>query len=135
MYHDVWGTCDFRGEPHPATHANNAPRLASALQELDQVLGVAAEPGEPTYYGRAEGCGLGAPDVIDGRGPDLTDAAVGWLAMSALNVSCSSRSLTHAVPIVHRAGGPEALGLADYLTAVGDAHDQKELRMTVRNTA
>lgn len=35
----VWGTCDFRGEPHPATHANNAPRPASALQELGQVLG------------------------------------------------------------------------------------------------
>ncbi|MFD9531920.1 hypothetical protein [Streptomyces sp. NPDC060010] len=77
VHHDVWGQCDFRGEPQPAIHADNAPRLASALQELDQVLGVAAEPGGPTYYGRAEGHGLGAPDVIDGRGPDLTDAARG----------------------------------------------------------
>ncbi|WP_406366333.1 hypothetical protein [Streptomyces sp. NBC_01546] len=77
VYHDVWGQCDFRGEPHPAIHANNAPRLASALQELDQLLGVEAEPGEPTYYGRAEGYGLEAPDLIDGCGPDLTDAVFG----------------------------------------------------------
>lgn len=77
VYHDVWGPCDFRGEPHPAIHANNAPRLASALQELDQLLGVEAEPGEPTYYGRAEGHGLQAPDIIDGRGPDLTDTVFG----------------------------------------------------------
>lgn len=77
VYHDVWGQCDFRGEPHPAIHAANAPRLASALQELVQVLGAEAEPGEPTYYGRAEGYGLEAPEIIDGRGPDLTDAVLG----------------------------------------------------------
>ncbi|MFD9725974.1 hypothetical protein [Streptomyces sp. NPDC059072] len=77
VYHDVWGQCDFRGEPHPAIHANNAPRLATALRELDQLLRVEAQPGEPTYYGRAEGYGLQAPDLIDGRGPDLTDTAYG----------------------------------------------------------
>ncbi|MEV4878893.1 hypothetical protein [Streptomyces cyaneofuscatus] len=77
VHHDVWGQCDFRGEPQPAIHANNAPRLASALEELVQVLGVEAEPGEPTYYGRAEGYGLAAPDIVDGRGPDLTDATFG----------------------------------------------------------
>ncbi|WP_405426100.1 hypothetical protein [Streptomyces erythrochromogenes] len=77
VFHDVWGPCDFRGDPQPIIHANNAPRLASALRELDWVLGVAAEPGEPTYYGRAERYGLGAPDLIDGLGPDLTDAALG----------------------------------------------------------
>ncbi|MFF4012279.1 hypothetical protein [Streptomyces sp. NPDC001717] len=77
VYHDVWGQCDFLGDPHPAIHANNAPRLATALRELDQLLGVEAQPGEPTYYGRAEGYGLRAPDLIDGRGPDLTDTAYG----------------------------------------------------------
>ncbi|THA82451.1 hypothetical protein [Streptomyces sp. A0592] len=77
VFHDVWAECDFRGVPQPLIHANNAPRLAAALQELEQVLGVAAEPGEPTYYGRAEGYGLGAPDLIDGLGPDVTDAALG----------------------------------------------------------
>ncbi|WP_322985125.1 hypothetical protein [Streptomyces sp. S584] len=77
VHHDVWGLCDFRGKPHPAIHAANAPRLSSALQELVQALGVAAEPGDPTYYGRAEGYGLEAPDIVDGRGPDLTDAVFG----------------------------------------------------------
>ncbi|MFE3115627.1 hypothetical protein [Streptomyces niveus] len=77
VYHDVWGQCDFQGKPHPSIHAANAPRLSSALQELVQLLGVEAEPGDPTYYGRAEGYGLAAPDIIDGRGPDLTDAVCG----------------------------------------------------------
>ncbi|MFE2527235.1 hypothetical protein ACFXEL_23635 [Streptomyces sp. NPDC059382] len=77
VFHDVWGQCDFRGEPQPIIHATNAPRLVSALQELDHVLGVAAEPGEPTFYGRAEGYGLGAPDIIDGLGPDVTNATRG----------------------------------------------------------
>ncbi|WP_326592241.1 hypothetical protein [Streptomyces sp. NBC_01294] len=41
------------------------------------MLGAAAEAGEPTYYGRAEGCGLETPDLIDGHGQDLTDATLG----------------------------------------------------------
>ncbi|MET8183854.1 hypothetical protein [Streptomyces sp. NPDC005336] len=73
VYHDVWGPCDFRGTPHPAVYAHNAPRLAAALRDLDSLMGVAAEPGEPTYFGVAEGYGIKAPDIIDGRGPDLTD--------------------------------------------------------------
>ncbi|MFI7358098.1 hypothetical protein ACIBTP_29780 [Streptomyces avidinii] len=77
VHHDVWGQCDFRGRPQPLIHAHNAPRLAAALREIDQVLGVAAEPGEVTFYGRAEGYGLAAPDIIDGLGPDLTNATFG----------------------------------------------------------
>ncbi|MBK3595963.1 hypothetical protein GT016_31830 [Streptomyces sp. SID3915] len=77
VYHDVWGLCDFRGNPHPAIHAANAPRLSSALRELVQALGVEAELGEPTYYGRADSYELEAADIIDGRGPDLTDAVFG----------------------------------------------------------
>ncbi|MFF9479237.1 hypothetical protein [Streptomyces sp. NPDC014733] len=73
VFHDVWGSCDFSGRPHPAVHAQNAPRLAAALRSLDMLLGVAAEPGEPTYFGVAEGYGIKAPDIIDGLGPDLTD--------------------------------------------------------------
>ncbi|MGW1838160.1 hypothetical protein [Streptomyces sp. NPDC002067] len=73
VFHDVWGSCNFRGIPHPAVQAHNAPRLAAALRGLDNLLGVAAEPGEPTYFGVAEGYGIKAPDIIDGLGPDLTD--------------------------------------------------------------
>ncbi|MFK0252676.1 hypothetical protein [Streptomyces sp. NPDC090445] len=50
------------------------------------------------------------------------------LAMSVLNVSCSTRSLIHAVPIVHRAKGPEGLRFGEYLMAVGD----EEVRQHVR---
>ncbi|MFJ6779870.1 hypothetical protein [Streptomyces yangpuensis] len=38
---------------------------------------VAAEPGEPTYHGCAEGHGLKAPDIIDGLGPDVSGALLG----------------------------------------------------------
>jgi hypothetical protein len=34
---------------------------------------VAPEPGDATYFGRAEGYGIEMPDLIDGKGPDLTD--------------------------------------------------------------
>jgi hypothetical protein len=40
---------------------------------LEELLGVVAEPGEPTYFGRAVGYGVMEPEVVDGRGPDLTD--------------------------------------------------------------
>ncbi|GGV82257.1 hypothetical protein M3765_16495 [Streptomyces thermoviolaceus] len=72
LHHDIWGPYDFRGNPHPGVQRRNAPRLAAALKELDDMLGVAAEPGEATYFGRAEGYGVADPEVTDGRGPDLT---------------------------------------------------------------
>lgn len=73
VFHDIWGYFDFRGVPHPEIYKRNAPRLASALAELDTLLGTTAVAGEATYFGRAEGHGIEMPDVIDGRGPDLTD--------------------------------------------------------------
>lgn len=73
VFHDIWGPFDFHGTPHPEVHRQNAPRLAAALKELEALLGVVAELGEPTYFGRTDGYGVGAPDVEDGRGPDLTD--------------------------------------------------------------
>ncbi|MDT0571706.1 hypothetical protein RM704_30310 [Streptomyces sp. DSM 3412] len=73
VFHDIWGPCDFHGAPHPDVERRNAPRLAAALRSLDALLHVPAEPGDPTYFGTAEGHGVKRPDVIDGRGPDLTD--------------------------------------------------------------
>lgn len=73
VHHDVWQAFDFHGRPQPTVHAHNAPRLANALSELEDLLGVPAEPGEPTYFGVAEGHGIKVPEIIDGRGPDLTD--------------------------------------------------------------
>nr|WP_055712759.1 hypothetical protein [Streptomyces torulosus] len=73
VFHDIWGPFDFRGLRHPEVEEQNAPRLAVALQTLDALLGVCAEPGDPTYFGSAQGHGVKAPDELDGRGPDLTD--------------------------------------------------------------
>ncbi|MEU9763714.1 hypothetical protein AB0D98_29205 [Streptomyces sp. NPDC047987] len=73
VFHDIWGYFNFKGIPHPDIQKRNAPRLAAALRDLDTLLGTAAEPGDPTYFGRAKGYGIEMPDVIDGRGPDLTD--------------------------------------------------------------
>ncbi|MFJ7946461.1 hypothetical protein ACIQ6K_22820 [Streptomyces sp. NPDC096354] len=73
VFHDIWGHFDFHGHPHPDVQKRNAPRLAAALQALDSLLGTTAEPGDATYFGRAEEYGIEMPDVINGRGPDLTD--------------------------------------------------------------
>lgn len=73
VFHDIWGGYDFRGLPHPEIQSRNAPRLAAALQALEALLDAPATPGDATYFGRAEGYGIEVPDVIDGRGPDLTD--------------------------------------------------------------
>ena len=73
VFHDIWGRFGFRGFPHPEIYKRNAPRLAAALGELDALLGTTAVAGDATYFGRAEGHGIDMPDVIDGRGPDLTD--------------------------------------------------------------
>ncbi|MEU6680981.1 hypothetical protein [Streptomyces sp. NPDC046925] len=73
LHHDIWGYCNFKGVPHPDIQRRNAPRLAAALQALDELLGTTAQPGEPTYFGHADGYGASMPDLIDGLGPDLTD--------------------------------------------------------------
>ncbi|WP_246212625.1 hypothetical protein [Streptomyces abyssomicinicus] len=73
VFHDIWGYCDFKGVPHPALRDRNAPRLAAALRDLEALLGAPAQPGDPTYFGQADGHGIAEPDLIDGLGPDLTD--------------------------------------------------------------
>ncbi|MFI9308353.1 hypothetical protein [Streptomyces triculaminicus] len=73
VHHDIWGWFDFAGKPHPDVYQRNAPRLKAALQELNSILGVDAEPGEATHFGFASDLGIGTPDAYeDGSGPDLT---------------------------------------------------------------
>lgn len=73
VHHDIWGWYDFSGRPHPDVYRHNAPRLAAALKELTELLGVFPEPGEPTYFGTATAEGLATPEAYeDGMGPDLT---------------------------------------------------------------
>ncbi|WP_019709036.1 hypothetical protein [Streptomyces xinghaiensis] len=74
VHHDIWGWFDFAGRPHPEIQKRNAPRMEAALRELNALLGVAAEPGEMTYFGFATEFGIGTPDALeDGTGPDVTD--------------------------------------------------------------
>ncbi|MFF4797229.1 hypothetical protein ACFY1U_02315 [Streptomyces sp. NPDC001351] len=73
VHHDIWGRYDFTGRPHPEIYQNNAPRLTAALKDLTALLGIAPEPGEPTYFGTATVDGLAEPDADEsGLGPDLT---------------------------------------------------------------
>ncbi|MZE80496.1 hypothetical protein GTY57_27100 [Streptomyces sp. SID5475] len=74
VHHDVWKWFDFTGRPHPEVYNRNAPRLAEALRELNSVLGVELEPGEPTYYGTPMESGIVTPDPDEnGMGLDVTD--------------------------------------------------------------
>ncbi|MFQ6198295.1 hypothetical protein [Streptomyces sp. NPDC000405] len=50
------------------------------------------------------------------------------LAMSVLDVGTYPRTLKHAVPIVHRAQGPEARRFGEYLLTVGDEDVQRQVR-------
>lgn len=73
VHHDIWSWFDFSGHPHPEIYRNNAPRLATVLNELTSVLGVPPEVGDPTYFGVATRDGITTPDAYDdGSGPDLT---------------------------------------------------------------
>ncbi|OKI85074.1 hypothetical protein AMK11_21800 [Streptomyces sp. CB02414] len=74
VHHDIWAWFDFAGRPHPQIYQHNAPRLADALEELNAVLGVRAEPGEATYFGSATDLGIATADALDdGTGPNVTD--------------------------------------------------------------
>ncbi|MFD6228281.1 hypothetical protein ACFWFZ_15565 [Streptomyces sp. NPDC060232] len=139
VHHGVWGHCDFRGRPQPLTHANNAPRLAAALQELEQVLGVAAEPGEPTYYGgsRAKDSGLPTSSTGSGRTSPMRRSAVGDQFSEIRCRSMRGRRLPSAGP-----GGSTVrrvpAGLRKRTRACGGPRstDRNALRdMATRNTA
>ncbi|OLZ59014.1 hypothetical protein AV521_46045 [Streptomyces sp. IMTB 2501] len=75
VYHDIWAWFDFSGRPHPDVHRRNAPRLAAALKDLNELFGVDGEPGEPTIFGAAAKLGVATPEPYDdGLGPDVTDS-------------------------------------------------------------
>ncbi|MFF4226089.1 hypothetical protein ACX9I7_02155 [Streptomyces sp. L500] len=50
------------------------------------------------------------------------------LAMSVLDAGTYPRTLKHAVPIVHRAQGPEARRLGEYLLTVGDEDVRRQVQ-------
>ncbi|MFI2430766.1 hypothetical protein [Streptomyces sp. NPDC018693] len=73
VHHDIWSRYDFAGRPHPEIHRNNAPRLAAALADLTELLGMLPEPGERTFFGAStvEGVANSEPDE-NGLGPDVS---------------------------------------------------------------
>ncbi|MEU7135197.1 hypothetical protein [Streptomyces sp. NPDC046261] len=66
-------------------------------------------------------------DLASGVSPVDGKLAV-ELAMSVLKVGSSPRALNHAVPIVHRAQGPEARQFGEYLMTVGDDAVRQQVR-------
>ncbi|GAA1450790.1 hypothetical protein [Nocardiopsis tropica] len=76
VHHDIWSTYAFDGTPHPTIREKNAPRLARAIEGIEEVFRIEAEPGEPTYFGTSDRYGVRDPqpeEIFDGRGPDKTD--------------------------------------------------------------
>ncbi|MCK9871337.1 hypothetical protein MRI28_17120 [Nocardiopsis dassonvillei] len=65
VQHDIWSWFDFSGTPHPDVHQKNAPRLADALREIERVMGVETEPGDPTFFGTSEKYGITTPTTKD----------------------------------------------------------------------
>ncbi|WP_030963240.1 hypothetical protein [Streptomyces sp. NRRL S-378] len=69
-YSDAWMTLDLRERPQPAVAAANAPRLASLLRGVSELLGAEVDPGDPTYYGRPTAAGF---EDLSEEGTDYTD--------------------------------------------------------------
>ncbi|MDA2805417.1 hypothetical protein [Nocardiopsis suaedae] len=79
VYHDVWARYAFNGFPHPEVHRANAPRLATALKEIESTFDAYTEPGDHTYFGAVKGYGISDPEpfeIVDGRALDRTDKIV-----------------------------------------------------------
>ncbi|MDA2809704.1 hypothetical protein O4J56_03530 [Nocardiopsis sp. RSe5-2] len=71
--HDIWGWYDFFGEPHPDVYHRNAPRLASAIKGVEEVLDVELEEGEGTFFATPEKYGVAYYEPnANGKGFDVT---------------------------------------------------------------
>lgn len=76
VHHDIWSWYSFSGHPHPEIYDQNAPRLATALQEVESLLQTETENGESTYFGVSEGFWIKYPDpedLVNGLAMDSTD--------------------------------------------------------------
>ncbi|MFE6307463.1 hypothetical protein [Nocardiopsis sp. NPDC057823] len=74
VYHDIWASNDFFGNPHHETYNANAPRLERALENIEKILGVEAEAGDPTYFGTSLRHGVESPrGGVSKSGLDVTD--------------------------------------------------------------
>ncbi|WP_143831757.1 hypothetical protein [Nocardiopsis sp. CNR-923] len=74
VIHDIWSWYDFSGNPHPLVYQNNAPRLAAAIRDVEDSLGVETEPGEATLYAEPERYGIKYyPPNEEGKGFNVAE--------------------------------------------------------------
>ncbi|MEU6902752.1 hypothetical protein, partial [Streptomyces virginiae] len=72
-YSDAWMPYDLRGRSQSAVYEANAPRLASVLAELTEVLGSDLDPEDPTYFGTPTETGVVPHADQDGTPSDSWD--------------------------------------------------------------
>lgn len=58
VYADPWLTQDLRERPQPEVAAENAPRLAAALERISALAGSEVDPGDPTRHARPTAYGF-----------------------------------------------------------------------------
>ncbi|MDQ1007201.1 hypothetical protein QFZ82_001686 [Streptomyces sp. V4I23] len=70
-YSDAWLTMDTRDREQPQVHAENAPRLSAALEEISALLGSAPDPGDSSHYAVPTETGFEDPSI---EGPAYDDS-------------------------------------------------------------
>ncbi|MFD8234575.1 hypothetical protein ACFV20_22185 [Streptomyces sp. NPDC059696] len=88
-YVDAWLTMDTRDREQPEVHAENAHRLAAALDGISRLLGTAPVPGDPNRYATPTETGFEDPRI---EGPAYDDS---W---GTFEISTRSRLLRSRIP-------------------------------------
>ncbi|MFF8013735.1 hypothetical protein [Streptomyces sp. NPDC007929] len=88
-YSDAWLTVDTRDREQPSVHAENAPRLAAALDGISSLLGTAPTPGDPNRHATPTETGFEDPRI---EGPAYDDS---W---GTFEVPARSRLLRSRIP-------------------------------------
>ncbi|EFL25013.1 conserved hypothetical protein [Streptomyces himastatinicus ATCC 53653] len=89
-YSDAWLTMDTREREQISVHAQNAPRLAAALEEISAALGSAPTPGDPNRHATPTETGFEDP-MVEG-----TAYADSW---GTFEVPARSRRLRADLPL------------------------------------
>ncbi|MCN9239909.1 hypothetical protein NGF19_03755 [Streptomyces sp. RY43-2] len=78
-YSDAWLTMDTRDREQPEVYAENAPRLAAALDSISAVLGASPTPGDENCYAAPSSTGF---KDLRSEGPAYVDS---WGTFEGLN--------------------------------------------------
>ncbi|MCC5479532.1 hypothetical protein [Streptomyces barringtoniae] len=88
-YSDAWLTMDTRDREQPEVYAENAPRLATALEEISALFGAAPTPGDPNRHATPTETGFEDP-MVEGFSYDDS-----W---GTFEVAARSRLLRSRIP-------------------------------------